>query len=333
MGLFNKFKNLFNSNENTKEVKEQKEEIKIYEDGLEKTRNVFVNKISLLNNKYKKVSNEYFEELEEILIMADIGVDTVMKFIDKLKKRVKHENIEDSKDLLEIIVDEMFIIYVGNDILSSKINYSSTNPTVILFVGVNGAGKTTTIGKLAYKLKNDGKKVMLIAGDTFRAGAVEQIEEWGKRVDVTVISKDTIDAASVIYDGLNKAKEEHYDAVLIDTAGRLQNKDNLMKELEKINKVIGNIIPDAPHETLLVIDATTGQNGISQAKSFKEITNVTGIVLSKLDGTAKGGIVLAIKESVNLPVKFVGMGEKMTDLRTFDIEKYIYGLFKDLGDK
>ena len=333
MGLFNKFKNLFNSNENTKEVKEQKEEIKIYEDGLEKTRNVFVNKISLLNNKYKKVSNEYFEELEEILIMADIGVDTVMKFIDKLKKRVKHENIEDSKDLLEIIVDEMFIIYVGNDILSSKINYSSTNPTVILFVGVNGAGKTTTIGKLAYKLKNDGKKVMLIAGDTFRAGAVEQIEEWGKRVDVTVISKDTVDAASVIYDGLNKAKEEHYDAVLIDTAGRLQNKDNLMKELEKINKVIGNIIPDAPHETLLVIDATTGQNGISQAKSFKEITNVTGIVLSKLDGTAKGGIVLAIKESVNLPVKFVGMGEKMTDLRTFDIEKYIYGLFKDLGDK
>lgn len=332
MGIFNKFKNLFNNKENTKDINETKEEIKVYENGLEKTRNVFINKISILNNKYKKVSDEYFEELEEILIMADIGVDTVMKFIDKLRKRVKHENIEDSKDLLEIIVDEMFIIYVGNDILSSKINYSSNNPTVILFVGVNGAGKTTTIGKMAYKLKSEGKKVMMIAGDTFRAGAVEQIEQWGKRIDVDVISKDTVDAASVIYDGLNKAKEENYDVVLIDTAGRLQNKDNLMRELEKINKVIGNIITDAPHETLLVIDATTGQNGISQAKSFKEITNVTGIVLSKLDGTAKGGIVLAIKESVNLPVKFVGMGEKMTDLRVFDIEKYIYGLFKDLGD-
>ena len=334
MGLFDKFKNLFNtkSKEETKEIKEEKEDLVSYEEGLEKTRNVFVNKLNLLNSKHKKVSEEYFEELEEILIMADIGVNTVMTFIDKLKSRVKHENIVDSKDLLEIIVDEMFIIYVGNDILTSKINYVSEGPTVILFVGVNGAGKTTTIGKLAHKLKKEGKKVMMIAGDTFRAGAVEQIEEWGKRVDCTVISKDTTDAASVIFDGLSKAKEENYDVVLVDTAGRLQNKDNLMRELEKINKVIGKIIPKAPHETLLVIDATTGQNGISQAKNFKEITNITGIVLSKLDGTAKGGIVLAIKESVNLPVKFVGMGEKLDDLRVFDIEKYIYGLFKDLGE-
>ena len=334
MGLFDKFKNLFNtkSKEETKEIKEEKEDLVSYEEGLEKTRNVFVNKLNLLNSKHKKVSEEYFEELEEILIMADIGVNTVMAFIDKLKSRVKHENIVDSKDLLEIIVDEMFIIYVGNDILTSKINYVSEGPTVILFVGVNGAGKTTTIGKLAHKLKKEGKKVMMIAGDTFRAGAVEQIEEWGKRVDCTVISKDTTDAASVIFDGLSKAKEENYDVVLVDTAGRLQNKDNLMRELEKINKVIGKIIPKAPHETLLVIDATTGQNGISQAKNFKEITNITGIVLSKLDGTAKGGIVLAIKESVNLPVKFVGMGEKLDDLRVFDIEKYIYGFIKDLGE-
>lgn len=334
MGLFDKFKNLFNtkSKEETKEIKEEKEDLVSYEEGLEKTRNVFANKLNLLNSKHKKVSEEYFEELEEILIMADIGVNTVMDFIDKLKSRVKHENIVDSKDLLEIIVDEMFIIYVCNDILTSKINYVSEGPTVILFVGVNGAGKTTTIGKLAHKLKKEGKKVMMIAGDTFRAGAVEQIEEWGKRVDCTVISKDTTDAASVIFDGLSKAKEENYDVVLVDTAGRLQNKDNLMRELEKINKVIGKIIPKAPHETLLVIDATTGQNGISQAKNFKEITNITGIVLSKLDGTAKGGIVLAIKESVNLPVKFVGMGEKLDDLRVFDIEKYIYGLFKDLGE-
>ena len=323
MGILDKFKNLFTSKE--------KQEVESYSEGLEKTRQVFTNKLNILNSKYKKVSDEYFDELEEILIMADIGVETVMNFIDKLKTRVKHEHIEDSKDLMEIIVDEMFIIYVNDEVLVNKINYNPDGPTVILFVGVNGVGKTTTIGKIAYKLKQEGKKVMMIAGDTFRAGAIEQIEEWGKRVDCTVISSDNKDAASVIYDGLDKAKNENYDVVLIDTAGRLQNKDNLMRELEKINKVIGTVIPNTPNDTLLVIDATTGQNGISQAKSFKEITNITGIVLTKLDGTAKGGIVLAIKESVGIPVKFVGMGEKMTDLKVFDIESYIYGLFKDLN--
>ena len=323
MGLFDKFKTIFTPKE--------KEEVESYSKGLEKTREVFTNKLNILNSKYKKVSDEYFDELEEILIMADIGVDTVMKFIDKLKYRVKHENIVDSNDLMEIIVDEMFIIYVSGEVLVNKINYNPDGPTVILFVGVNGVGKTTTIGKLAYKLKQEGKKVLLIAGDTFRAGAVEQIQEWGKRIDCPVVSSENKDAASVIYDGLNKSIKEGYDVVLVDTAGRLQNKDNLMRELEKINKVINGIIPNAPHDTLLVIDATTGQNGISQAKSFKEITNITGIVLTKLDGTAKGGIVLAIKESVGIPVKFVGMGEKMTDLKVFDIENYIYGLFKDLN--
>ncbi len=319
MGLFDKFKQIF-SNSN-------KKELAAYEEGLQKTSKEFVNKINILNNKYKKVSNEYFEELEEIFIMADIGVDTVMQFIDKLKKRVKSENIVDSKDLMDIIIDEMFIIYVNNDIIVNKINYQETNPTVILFVGVNGVGKTTSIGKIAYRLKNQGKKVLLIAGDTFRAGAIEQINEWGNRVGCDVVSKETNDASSVIYDGLTKAKEENYDVVLIDTAGRLQNKVNLMNELDKINKVIGKLVPNAPHETLLVIDATTGQNGISQAKSFKEITNITGIILTKLDGTAKGGIVLAIKEKVGIPVKFIGLGEKEEDLRVFDIEKYIYGLF------
>ena len=325
MGLFDKFKNIFSSNNKT-----TKEDIISYDKGLEKTRNEFSSKLNILNKKYKKVNEEYFEELEEILIMADIGVETVMNFIDKLKKRVKSENITDSNDLMEIIVDEMFIIYINNQVLVNKINYSEDGPTVILFVGVNGAGKTTTIGKLAYKLVNEGKKVMMIAGDTFRAGAVEQIDVWSKRVGCDIIYKDTSDAASVIFDGLTKAKNENYDVVLVDTAGRLQNKVNLMNELEKINKVIGKIIPNAPHETLLVIDATTGQNGISQAKHFKEITNITGIVLSKLDGTAKGGIVLAIKENIGIPVKFVGLGERLEDLRTFDIEKYIYGLFKDL---
>ena len=334
MGLFDKFKKLFNTKEKhvTEEIKEEKIAVTKYEEGLEKSRKVFKNQLNILNSKYKKVSEEYFEDLEEILIMADIGVETVLKFIDKLKKRVKEENIVDSKDLLEVIVDEMFIIYINNQVIVNKINYVNDGPSVILFVGVNGAGKTTTIGKLAYKLKNEGKKVMLIAGDTFRAGAVEQLNEWGNRVGCRCVCKDTADAASVIYDGLVEAKEENYDVVLVDTAGRLQNKVNLMKELDKVNKVIGNIIPGAPCETLLVIDATTGQNGISQAKSFKEITNITGIVLTKLDGTAKGGIVLAIKESVDIPVKFVGLGEKLDDLRVFDIEKYIYGLFKDLDE-
>ncbi len=325
MGLFDKFKKIFSSNN-----KEEQKEIEVYDKGLEKTRKEFVNKISLLNSKYKKVSPEYFEELEEILIMADIGVNTVMSFVDRLKKRVKHENIENSEDLREIIVDEMFIIYVNNSIMVNKINFQSEGPTVILFVGVNGVGKTTTIGKIADKLTNEGKKVLLVAGDTFRAGAVEQIIEWGNRTNCPVIYKEDADPSSVIFDGVSKAYNENYDVVLIDTAGRLQNKDNLMKELEKMNKVIGKIIPNAPHETLLVIDATTGQNGISQAKEFKKITDITGIVLTKLDGTAKGGIVLAIKEEVGIPVKYVGMGEGAKDLQTFDIEKYIYGLFKDM---
>ena len=262
--------------------------------------------------------------------MADIGINTVMKFVDKLKLRVKSEKIVDSSYLKDIIVDELFIMYVEDNVIDSKIHFSENGPTVVLFVGVNGVGKTTTIGKMASMFIKEGKKVMLVAGDTFRAGAIEQIEEWGDRIGADVVKSDSKDPSAVMYDALDKAKEEDYDIVLIDTAGRLQNKDNLMRELEKVNRVIKKIIPDAPHETLLVIDATTGQNGIVQAKSFKEITDITGIVLTKLDGTAKGGIVLAIKEEVNIPVKYVGLGEGENDLEKFDIEKYIYGLFKDL---
>ncbi len=330
MGLFDKFKNIFNKNKIDDISKEEIDEVKKYDEALVKTREVFTSKLSLLSNKYKKVSNEYFEELEEILIMADIGVNTVMNFIDEIKKRVKKEHIESTLDLKEIIVDELFIIYVNNEVIVNKINFQDNGPTVILFVGVNGVGKTTTIGKLARKFKDEGKKVLLVAGDTFRAGAVEQIEKWGEKIGCKVVGQEKKDPSSVIYDGLEEALKNNYDVVLVDTAGRLQNKVNLMKELEKMNKVIGKLIPNAPHETLLVIDATTGQNGISQAKSFKEITNITGIVLTKLDGTAKGGIVLAIKDEVNIPVKFIGLGEKETDLKVFDIEKYIYGLFKDL---
>ena len=327
MGLFDKLKNIITK----KEVEEKKDEqVKKYDEGLEKSRNEFVSKLSMLGIKYTKINDEYFDELENILIMADIGVNTVMDFMDRLRKRVKSENITDTKYLNEVIVDELFIIYVNNESITDKINMASDGPTVILMVGVNGVGKTTTIAKLAHKYKTEGKKVMLIAGDTFRAGAVEQLKIWADRTNSVFYGKENIDPAGVIYDGLVKAKEENADIVLIDTAGRLHNKVNLMKELEKINRVIGKIIPNAPHETLLVIDATTGQNGIMQATSFKEITNITGIVLTKLDGTAKGGIVLAIKEEVNIPVKFVGLGEKMTDLIPFDIENYIYGLFKDL---
>ena len=340
MGLFKNIKNLFKKEEKTeiKEVNKQEDkqekqdsDVKVYEEGLTKTRESFVSKLASLALHHSKIDEEYFEELEDILIMADIGVNTVMNFIDRLRKRVKHENITDMEYLKEVIVDELFIIYVNDCIISSKVNYQENGMTVILFVGVNGTGKTTTIGKLAHSLIKEGKKVMMIAADTFRAGAIEQLERWSEKVGSDFYSKEEgSDPAAVIYEGIEKAKEKNSDIVLIDTAGRLQNKVNLMHELEKINNVIGKLVPEAPHETFLVIDATTGQNGISQAKAFKEITNITGIVLSKMDGTAKGGIVLAIKEEIGIPVKFMGLGEGMDDLRPFDIEKYIYGLFKDM---
>ena len=322
MGLFDKFKSVFK--------KEDKKDLESYDKGLEKTRNEFVSELNLLGIKYRKVTDEYFDELESLLIKADIGVKTVFDFLERLKKRVKHENITDTDKLKEVIVDELFLIYVDGDNLSDKIKMNDNGPTVLLFVGVNGVGKTTTIGKLANKYKSEGKKVMLIAGDTFRAGAVEQLKIWADRTDSLFFGKENIDPAGVIYEGLEIAIKENADIVLVDTAGRLQNKVNLMNELEKMNKVIGKLIPNAPQETLLIIDATTGQNGILQAESFKEITNITGIVLTKLDGTAKGGIVLAIKDSVGIPVKFIGLGEGINDLKSFDIEEYIYGLFKDM---
>jgi len=325
-------KNIFGFKKKEKVSKEDKirEEVKVYEKGLSKSREGFVSKLANLTNKYKKITEEYFEELEEILIMADIGVNTVMDFMDRLRARVKSENITDPSDLKEIIVDELFIIYVNDEVLSNRINYNENGPTVILFVGVNGVGKTTTIAKIANKLKDEDKKVLLVGADTFRAGAVSQLQEWSEKVGTGFFGKEESDPASVVYDGIVKAKEENYDVVLVDTAGRLQNKVNLMKELEKMNKVIDSLIDGGASETLLVIDATTGQNGISQAKAFKEITNITGIVLTKLDGTAKGGIVLAIKEEVGIPVKYIGLGERKEDLQVFDIEKYIYGLFKDM---
>ena len=333
MSFFSKLKDKFIKKEETN-TKEEKESIEIYDKGLTKSRSTFSSRLLDLTKRYSKIDEEYFEELEEILINADIGVNTVMNFMDKLRKRVKDEKITDPNFLKEVIVDELFIIYVGGALLSTNLNRNETNPTVYLFVGVNGVGKTTTIAKLALKEKEKNRKVLLIAGDTFRAGATKQLQEWAERIGVDFYGKsEGVDPASVIYEGLEYAINNDIDTVLIDTAGRLQNKTNLMMELEKINRVIKKVINRSPDETLLVIDATTGQNGISQAKAFKEITDLTGIILTKLDGTAKGGIVLAIKEEVNLPVKYIGLGETAKDLQEFDIEKYIYSLFKDFMEE
>ena len=336
MGFLNKLKEKFTKKETTvqENTEAQKESLEVYEKGLTKTRNNFSSKLLELTKRHGKIDDAYFEELEEILIMADIGVNTVMKFLEKLQKRVKDEKISNPEELKEIIVDELFIIYVCGEVLSTTLKRSTTPPTVYLFVGVNGVGKTTTIAKLAAKEKKAGRKVLLIAGDTFRAGATAQLQEWAERLDVSFYGKEEgADPSSVIYEGLEEALKNNIDTVLIDTAGRLQNKVNLMNELAKMNRVIAKLIPDAPHETLLVLDATTGQNGIVQAKAFKEITNLTGIVLTKLDSTAKGGVVLAIKEEVNIPVKFIGLGETAADLQEFDIEKYIYSLFKDFMEE
>ncbi|WP_077211494.1 signal recognition particle-docking protein FtsY [Bacillus dakarensis] len=305
-----------------------------FKDGLTKTRDNFSSKVNDLVARYRKVDEDFFEELEEILIQADVGFDTVMELIDELKMEVKRKNIQDPAEVQGVISEKLVEIYNSGNEASSELNIQETGLTVILFVGVNGVGKTTTIGKLAHKFKSEGKKVVLAAGDTFRAGAIEQLEVWGERVGVDVIKQDAgSDPAAVMFDAIQAAKSRNTDILLCDTAGRLQNKVNLMKELEKVKRVIEREIPGAPHEVLLVLDATTGQNAMIQAKTFKEATNVSGIVLTKLDGTAKGGIVLAIRNELHIPVKFVGLGEKMDDLQEFDAEQYVYGLFADLVEK
>ncbi|MCG0048600.1 signal recognition particle-docking protein FtsY [Priestia aryabhattai] len=299
-----------------------------FKDGLSKTRNSFSERVNDLVSRYRQVDEEFFEELEEILISADVGVATVLGLIDDLKSEVKRRNIKDPQDVQAVISEKLIDIYESGEEQIGELNMQQNDLTVILFVGVNGVGKTTTIGKIAHKFKQEGKKVVMAAGDTFRAGAIEQLEVWGERVGVDVIKQSAgSDPAAVMYDAVQSAKARKADVLLCDTAGRLQNKVNLMKELEKVKRVIEREIPGAPHEVLLVLDATTGQNALSQAKTFSEATNVTGIVLTKLDGTAKGGIVLAIRNELKLPVKFVGLGEKVDDLQPFETEQYIYGLF------
>ncbi|HAC3143309.1 TPA_asm: signal recognition particle-docking protein FtsY [Listeria monocytogenes] len=304
-----------------------------FKDGLSKTRGNFSGKINEMVARYRKVDEDFFEELEEILIGADVGFETVMELVDTLRREVQLRNISDPKDVQEVIVEKLVEIYQGDEKEDEALHIEEDGLTVILFVGVNGVGKTTSIGKMAHRFKQEGKKVMLAAGDTFRAGAIDQLEVWGERTGVDVIKQaEGSDPAAVMFDAVQAAKARKADFLLCDTAGRLQNKVNLMNELEKVKRVITREIPNAPHEVLLVLDATTGQNAFVQAKQFKETTDVTGIILTKLDGTAKGGIVIAIRNELDIPVKFVGLGEQMDDLQAFDANEYVYGLFADMVD-
>lgn len=307
---------------------------KKYEAGLDKSRKSFTSKINELAARYREIDDDYFEELESALISADVGVNMVMNIVDEIRKEVRLKNIKDPKDINDLIVDKMFVIYANQSDMNTKLNIDNEGLNVILMVGVNGAGKTTTISKLANKLKQEGKSVIIAAGDTFRAGAIEQLTEWANRLDMPIVTKEEgSDPSAVIYNAIIQAKQENIDVLICDTAGRLQNKINLMNELAKIKRVIKKEVPDGPQETLLVIDATTGQNGVSQAEVFKQVADVTGIILSKMDGSAKGGIVLAIKDLLDIPVKYLTVGEKVDDIEEFDLEEYIYSLCKDLFDE
>ena len=322
MGFFDLFR---------RKKKKKKEKYKL---GLHKTREGALSSLKEILSKSDKIDDELFDRLEEVFIMADIGVDTVIDFIEGLKEEVYHKKISDIKVLEEMIIDRMFEIYLNGEVVNANLKLNKNGLSVILFVGVNGVGKTTSIAKIANQYKNEGKKVLLAAGDTFRAGAIAQLDVWAKRVGVDIVTKpDGSDPSSVMFEAIKKAKIENYDILLCDTAGRLQNKVNLMNELSKMKRVLQKEMPDAPHETLLVIDATTGQNGMSQAKAFKEATDVTGVILTKLDGTSKGGIVLAIRHEMGIPIKYVGLGEGVDDLEVFDIEQYLYGLFADFFEE
>ncbi len=310
--------------------KKRKEKAQKYHIGMQKTRESVFNQLNDILANNETISDDLYDDIEELFIMADMGVDTVIKLVNHLRQTVELKAIKAPEDLKEIIVEEMFKRYVQEDIVDTNLQLSD-DLSVLLFVGVNGVGKTTTIAKVAHLLMQEGKKVMMVAGDTFRAGAIEQLRTWSERVNCDFFEKAAgSDPSSVMFDAIQMAKEKNIDVLLCDTAGRLQNKQNLMQELEKIHRVIGREIPGAPHETLLVLDATTGQNGLSQAKTFNDVTHLTGVVLTKLDGTAKGGIALAIKETTGIPIKLIGLGETLDDLEYFDIEEYIYGLFSDV---
>lgn len=301
-----------------------------YNRSLKKTRTGFSARLNAFLANFRRVDEDFFEELEEMLILSDVGVNVATQLTEDLRYEAKLENAKKADGLKRVIIEKLVEIYEKDGVFNEQINFQD-GLTVMLFVGVNGVGKTTSIGKLAYKYKNEGKKVMLVAADTFRAGAVAQLAEWGRRVDVPVVTgPEKADPASVVFDGMERAVAENVDVLLIDTAGRLQNKDNLMAELEKIGRIIKRVVPDAPHETLLALDASTGQNALSQAKEFSKITPLTGLILTKIDGTAKGGVVLAIRQELDIPVKFIGFGERIDDIGEFDSEDFIRGLLEGI---
>lgn len=335
MGLFDRLKRAFTGGEVASPEAplqdEKKIELKAYDQGMEKTRQSFSSKINALMADFRAVDEEFFEELEECFISADVGFDMTLAITDAVRERVKLSNAKRKEDVKRVIVETLVDIYEGQETHSEAMTMNANGPSVFLFVGVNGVGKTTTIGKLAHYYQQQGKSVILAAADTFRAGAIEQLEEWGHRAKVPVVSgKAGGDPASVVYDALDKAEKEGIDIVLVDTAGRLQTKVNLMKELEKINRIIERKTQGPAQEVLLVLDATTGQNALIQAKQFQESVPITGMILTKLDGTAKGGVVLAIRQDMDIPVKFIGLGEGINDLKVFDAEYYMMGLLKDL---
>ena len=318
--------------EKTEEVQASKTETEQekYNRTLKKTRTGFAARLNEFFANFRRVDEEFYEELEEMLILSDVGVNVATQLTEDLRYEARLENVKKTEDLQRLIIEKLVDIYEKDDVYKEHINFQD-GLTVMLFVGVNGVGKTTSIGKLAHKYKQEGKKVMLIAADTFRAGAVAQLVEWGHRVDVPVVTgAEKADPASVVFDGMEKALAEGVDVLMIDTAGRLQNKDNLMAELEKIGRIIKRVVPEAPHETLLALDASTGQNALSQAKEFSKITPLTGLVLTKLDGSAKGGVVLAIRQELDIPVKLIGFGEKIDDIGEFHSEEFMQGLLTGL---
>ena len=314
--------------EETPQVQETEQEK--YDRSLKKTRTGFGARLNAFFANFRSVDEEFFEELEELLIMSDVGVQVASNLTEELRYEAKLENAKKPEALRRVIIEKLVELYEKDGIYNENINFQD-GLTVMLFVGVNGVGKTTSIGKLANRYKQAGKKVMLVAADTFRAGAVAQLVEWGRRVDVPVVTgPEKADPASVVFDGMERAVAEGIDILMIDTAGRLQNKENLMAELEKIGRIIKRVVPEAPHETFLALDASTGQNALVQAKEFSKITPVTGIVLTKIDGTARGGVVLAIREELNIPVKLIGFGEKIDDIGEFNSENFMKGLLEGL---